>query len=733
MAPVFLTAVVVIAIVLPAAGGPAYHGAFPLLALASGGLLLGVQHSGRVTSALSWRPLVGLGAISYGVYLFHFPVYVLMSADRVGHSGWQLLVGRVAVTLAIALASYWLIERPIRRATFTGRRTAMSAALAVGLAVVAIVLVPIRDATYWTASASAVAAAQITTGGPVVALAPRPSTSTTVTLVETNPRPTSTSPTERTAPATTLPTPTTTESQPEGTPAIPALNRPVRIIVLGDSTAQAAGSGLVEWAALNPTVAQVTVMAALGCGFIRAGAPIPDISPGGRAYCDRVLDRDLPKALHQLQPDVIIMMTTIPDILPCLFDRSVGPLTPVDPDFVTKARIDYTAVTNLILSNSSAHVVWIKPPLINPYWMDIDSEARDPVVHGVMEAVMGELATAHSDRVILLDLRTWMEQQGLDRDPSVRPDGIHFGPDGSLEVAQRWLRTGTGDRGDADRRRVRCTARSGSVERPWTRCSGQGDLDGRSAHFDHGRVCGFFNGCRWVQQLDDAGPADDPRRSTAVTTAVSGTDRGEPDHSRAGDIVDPAGGERAARRHVQGRGGAVRDHPGSGRCGQARRLDPRRAGRLPRALRLLEPTWRRRGGRRTGHDGEPAHSWHGPQHRRDRRHQAGRAAVQRRSGRSGLRTDERRRQARRPSRPRGLEGRWQPDREPDGLQLPPRRVARRNRRRWQPDLVERWRRLGHDRDGLVQRQLPVGDEHASRATPATARTASSSATRPGPG
>jgi peptidoglycan/LPS O-acetylase OafA/YrhL len=440
MAPVFLTAVVVIAIVLPAIGGPAYHGAFPLLAVASGGLLLGLQRSGLVTSALSWRPLVGLGAISYGVYLFHFPVYVLMSTDRVGRSGWQLLVGRVAVTLAIALASYWLIERPIRRAAYSGARTAMNVALAVGLAVAAVLFVPTRNATYWTASASAVAAAEIPTGGTVVALAPATSSTTTVAAVKTTAHRTSTSsPTEEPSPATTVATLPSTVSAIEGMPAAPALNRPVRIIVLGDSTAEATGSGLEEWAALNPTIAQVTVMAAPGCGFIRAGAPVPDLSPDARAFCNGVLDHDFPEGLRQLAPDVIMMMTTIPDVAPRVFEPSVGPLTPVDPDFVKQARIDYLAVTNLILTNSSAHIVWINPPLINPYWVDIDSEARDPVVHSVMEEVMGELVTAYPDRVALLDLRTWLEKQGLDQDHSIRPDGIHFGREGSLEVAERWL------------------------------------------------------------------------------------------------------------------------------------------------------------------------------------------------------------------------------------------------------------------------------------------------------
>ena len=449
MAPVFLTAIVVIAIVLPAAGGPAYHGAFPLLALASGGLLLGVQRSGRVTSALSWRPLVGLGAISYGVYLFHFPVYVLMSPDRVGRSGWQLLAGRLAVTLAIALASYWLIERPIRRATFTGTRTAMSAAFAVGLAVAAIVFVPIRAATYWTASASAVAAAQITTGRPVAALAPVPSPSTTVTTVEKSPHPTSTAPTGQTAPPTTLSTPSTTVSQPEETPAIPALNRPVRIIVLGDSTAQAAGSGLVEWAALNPTVAQVTVMAAPGCGFIRAGAPVPDLNAGGRAYCNGVLDHDLPEALHQLEPDVIMMMTTVPDVAPRVFDPSVGPLTPVDPDFVEKARIDYLAVTKLILTNSSAHIVWIKPPLINPYWVDIESEtARSGRARcdGGGDGGVGDRIRrpGHTARPADVDGETGPRSRPVDSPGRHSLRSRRF--PGSRR-AMAW--TGTGDRGDA--------------------------------------------------------------------------------------------------------------------------------------------------------------------------------------------------------------------------------------------------------------------------------------------
>jgi peptidoglycan/LPS O-acetylase OafA/YrhL len=95
---------------------------------------------GRVARALSWRPLVALGAISYGVYLWHWPVIVYLTPDRLGvrRSVAQALC--VVVTLALALASYRLVERPVRRGALRGRvavlATAASAAVVLGAVVV---------------------------------------------------------------------------------------------------------------------------------------------------------------------------------------------------------------------------------------------------------------------------------------------------------------------------------------------------------------------------------------------------------------------------------------------------------------------------------------------------------------------------------------------------------------------------------------------------------------------
>ena len=65
----------------------------------------------------SWprRPLRALGTISYGMYLWHFPLFLWLSEDATGVSGVPLLVLRLAVTLAVSIASFVLIEQPIRQ------------------------------------------------------------------------------------------------------------------------------------------------------------------------------------------------------------------------------------------------------------------------------------------------------------------------------------------------------------------------------------------------------------------------------------------------------------------------------------------------------------------------------------------------------------------------------------------------------------------------------------------
>ena len=74
-----------------------------------------LEQDGPVARLLAWRPLVWLGAISYGAYLWHWPIFLALNGERTGWSGWRLFVVRCAATVAVAAASWWLLEQPIRR------------------------------------------------------------------------------------------------------------------------------------------------------------------------------------------------------------------------------------------------------------------------------------------------------------------------------------------------------------------------------------------------------------------------------------------------------------------------------------------------------------------------------------------------------------------------------------------------------------------------------------------
>jgi peptidoglycan/LPS O-acetylase OafA/YrhL len=74
-----------------------------------------LEQRGVVARILAWRPLVWLGTISYGVYLWHWPIFLALNGERTGWAGLPLFAARCAATAAVAGASWWLIEQPIRR------------------------------------------------------------------------------------------------------------------------------------------------------------------------------------------------------------------------------------------------------------------------------------------------------------------------------------------------------------------------------------------------------------------------------------------------------------------------------------------------------------------------------------------------------------------------------------------------------------------------------------------
>jgi len=118
-----------------------YRGGFTLVALATAAVIASVallpdSPWGRV---LSLRPVRYVGAISYGLYLYHWPIFVVLDHARTGLSGWALFSLRVACSVAVAAVSLHFLEMPVRRGLLRGVRGWVLAPVAVGATAVLVV------------------------------------------------------------------------------------------------------------------------------------------------------------------------------------------------------------------------------------------------------------------------------------------------------------------------------------------------------------------------------------------------------------------------------------------------------------------------------------------------------------------------------------------------------------------------------------------------------------------
>ncbi len=110
-----------------------------------------------------------VGKISYGTYLWHFPLFSVFDAERVHLYGYPLLAVRIGVTLVVATGSFYLVEEPVRRGRLRSL-TQWRAWLATSGAFIAVVAVTVFATVPTAADAAATTQRPVTpvsTGPPV--------------------------------------------------------------------------------------------------------------------------------------------------------------------------------------------------------------------------------------------------------------------------------------------------------------------------------------------------------------------------------------------------------------------------------------------------------------------------------------------------------------------------------------------------------------------------------------
>jgi peptidoglycan/LPS O-acetylase OafA/YrhL len=136
--------IALLALMRAAAGEPSWL--FPWgmtgidLAVAAMILAVILSPGSAVGRLFSLGALCAVGRISYGLYLWHFPLFQWLNQSNTGLAGARLFAFRLAVTFAVAAVSFVVIEQPIRRRRLPRWMSRVVVVGAAASAVVALVL-----------------------------------------------------------------------------------------------------------------------------------------------------------------------------------------------------------------------------------------------------------------------------------------------------------------------------------------------------------------------------------------------------------------------------------------------------------------------------------------------------------------------------------------------------------------------------------------------------------------
>ncbi len=391
------------------------YGGFLLAALLGAAMVMGALQAGNRGPAF-WivesAPLVWLGKVSYGLYLYHWPIIQFLTPQRTGLDGHPLAILRLTVSLAATALSWVFIEQVVLRRKPTTWPMAFATASSIAVLMAGLLWVGLQRPPEIEQIIVA-APAEPADGG------------------DTGPAPEATEPVEPGAGPTTTTVP----------------DRPFRLLLVGDSILNPVGEDLRLEAESRDLDLQILNDTHLGCVITRYGdkrvdeeteGPVGDVcsSWADPAEPGTVVDPEVvswPSAIAEFQPDAVLLNVSPWDAT----DRRIPSLGPDwvhagQPAFDDYARSEYELAVDTLTASGATLYLLTGPPLNRPVIPQNDPERIERLNELALEAADGR------EDVVIVDVESWIGPIGGERDVRLRGDGLHFSPEGREEVVD-WL------------------------------------------------------------------------------------------------------------------------------------------------------------------------------------------------------------------------------------------------------------------------------------------------------
>ena len=381
-----------------------YRGGALLYAIGSTVTISACVRPGPIQRMFSNKTLVYIGGISYGLYVYHWAIYLALDALDPGWPTALALAIKIALTFAVAAVSHRWLETPIRRRQwFVGPHRLwipLSAMAAAGLA-----------------------------AGVLLQTAPAGVSSTEVQLA--------------------LPR----ASETTGDPGRDA--GPLSILVTGDSMSENVGKGLARWGSESGG-ARFALHSVPACGLAQAGERRLEvgIETATRGSC-RAMLRHWQGGVALSSYDVIVLLIGTMDLLDRRLEGWSRYRAPGDPVFDDWFVSVYRDTTDVLLANG-LDVVFLTYPCSGSTAYIREKKLMDNVENLIQaaaydvdrirhynEALLPRIVAGRADRVAIVDLFGQVcpggrFQPGFGRYEEARLDGIHFREEAGRAIAD-WL------------------------------------------------------------------------------------------------------------------------------------------------------------------------------------------------------------------------------------------------------------------------------------------------------